>query len=585
MSYNIIGISAFFHDSACCLLQDGRLTAAAEEERFTRIKADPSIPKYAFRYCLQQAKLRINDIDCVAYYEDPQKKLDRQLWCERFGQKVDVLTRSKPRIVENTIREMLGYDGPVFYTDHHMSHAASSFFYSGFDEAAILTADGVGEWATTTYGSATRNKLELFEEVRFPDSLGLLYSTITSYLGFGVNDGEYKVMGLAPYGQPRYVDKIRALVIDADGGQFNLDMRFFEFVAGRRMYSGELIDLLGNPARREDDDILTFHTDIARSMQVVLEEILIKKCHYLHQRTHLDNLCMAGGVALNCVANGKILREGPFTKMFVQPAANDAGGAIGAAAIAHLQLTGEAPFPGRMTHAYLGPSFSSETIYKLIRATGLKFTDLRNNRERLLYETAERIREGKVIGWFQGRMEFGPRSLGARSILADPRGPDMRNRINKMVKKREGFRPFAPAVLDYKAKDHFDIDHDSPFMLETCRVISPLALPAITHIDGSARVQTVAQLTNPSFYGLLEAFDKLTGCPILLNTSFNVKGEPIVCTPEDALRCFITADIDSLVIGDYIIDRKDNNLDVLRYVLIRDYPAKDGIVHNVYTFL
>jgi carbamoyltransferase len=582
---NIIGISAFFHDSACCLLQDGKITAAVEEERFSRIKADPALPRLAVKYCLDTAGISIGDIDCIAYYENPEKKLARQLWSGVLGTSPDILKTIKPNMVEREIRNTFGYDGPIKFADHHMSHAASSFFFSGFEESAILTVDGVGEWATTTYGIGNNNQIDILEEVAFPDSLGLLYSTITSYLGFGVNDGEYKVMGLAPYGKPLYLDKMRLLIEMKEKGQFRLNMCYFGFLAGNKMYTEELCELFGRPPRDDDAELETFHADIAKSLQVLLEEILIEKSYYLHELTGSDNLCMAGGVALNCVANGQVLRKGPFKKLFVQPAANDAGGAIGAAAAAHMEMTNTRPAYERLSSPYLGPSYSSKQIHKLLQSTSLEYLDCTGDTERLLAITAQHISEGKVIGWFQGKMEFGPRSLGARSIIADPRNETMRDRINSMVKKREGFRPFAPAVLDHKAAEHFDLDHDSPFMLETCQVISSLPLPAITHVDNSARVQTVHREMNPLFFDLITAFDKLTGCPIVLNTSFNIKGEPIVCSPEDAVKCFITTDIDLLVIGDFIIQRDQNNLMNL-FILLSKEPAKaSGIGHDVYTFV
>ena len=582
---NIIGISAFFHDSACCLLQDGKITAAVEEERFSRIKADPALPRLAIKHCLDNAGLSISDIDCIAYYENPEKKLARQLWSGVLGSSADVLKKVAPQLVEREIRSILGFEGLIKMVDHHMSHAASSFFFSGFEESAIFTVDGVGEWATTTYGLGSGNKINIFEEVAFPDSLGLLYSTITSYLGFGVNDGEYKVMGLAPYGKPLYLDKMRALIEMKEQGQYRLNMEYFGFLTGNKMYTEKLFSLFGRPPREEDAELEVFHTDIAKSLQVLLEEILIEKANYLHGQTGADNLCMAGGVALNCVANGQLLRKGPFKKLFVQPAANDAGGSIGAAAAAHIELTNTRPAYERLSSPYLGPSYSNKEIHKFLQSTSLEYLNCTGDTEKLLAVTAQRISEGKVVGWFQGRMEFGPRSLGARSIIADPRNATMRDRINSMVKKREGFRPFAPAVLDYKASEHFDMDHDSPFMLETCDVISPLSLPAITHVDNSARVQTVHREMNPIFFDLITAFDKLTGCPIVLNTSFNIKGEPIVCSPEDAIRCFITTDIDLLVIGDFIIEREKNNFIFLPLLLSREHVKGSGIGHDVYTFV
>ncbi len=581
---NVIGVSALYHNSACCLIQDGVLVAAVEEERFTRIKADPDMPQEALRYCLEAGGISIHDVDAMAYYEDPAKKLDRQLW-SGVGRTMpnwqSYLDVNRP---EEVMRILLGYEGPIMFFDHHLSHAASSYYFSGFEEAALLTVDGVGEWATTTYGSGQGKTLSLFEEVHFPDSLGLLYSTITSYLGFGVNDGEYKVMGLAPYGKPRYTDKLWQLIKMGPGGQYQLNMEYFDFLEGNRMYSDALIDLLQLPVRPADAEMTQVHADLAVSLQVVLESVLLSKATYLHGRTGSSNLCMAGGVALNCVANGNILRKGPFKKMFVQPAANDAGGALGAAALAQVALTGEAPVREPLRHVYLGPRFGRSEIDRMLQSTSIVYENYRNNTDQLMAETARRLADGKVIGWFSGHMEFGPRSLGGRSILADPRSPQMRDLINAMVKKREGFRPFAPAVLESEAHHHFDLDHPSPFMLETCQVISPLDLPAITHVDGSARVQTVTADTNPRFAALLEAFNALTGCPILLNTSFNVKGEPIVCTPEDALKCFIANDIDCLVMEDYLIDRDENSLDILKWLLSTEQHLST-VSQNVYTFI
>jgi carbamoyltransferase len=585
MSLNIIGISAFFHDSACCLLQDGVLKAAVEEERFSRIKADPALPALSLNYCLEQAGITITDIDCIAYYENPQKKLERQLWSGVMGNEPGLFRKLRPHYVEEQIRRVMGYEGQIRFYEHHQSHAASAFFFSGFAESALLTVDGVGEWATTTYGYGRGKDIKLFEEVQFPDSLGLLYSTITSYLGFGVNDGEYKVMGLAPYGQPLYTAQLWTMLEDGPGGQYRLNMSYFDFLTSQRMYSSLLEELFGRPARGEDEPMEQFHQDLARSLQVVLEGMLLKKAIYLHDKTGSENLCMAGGVALNCVANGQVLRKGPFKQLFVQPAANDAGTCMGAAALAHVELSGEAPVRQRIRHVYLGPCYPAKDIDRLLKSTSLHYKDHRGDPLSLVAATAERLARGKVIGWFQGRMEFGPRSLGARSILADPRNPTMRDRINAMVKKREGFRPFAPAVLAHRCREHFDLDHDSPFMLETCEVVSPLDLPAITHVDNSARVQTVEEGTSEKFFALLMAFERLTGCPILLNTSFNIKGEPIVCTPEDALRCFITTDIDCLVLEDLIIDRDDNELELLQFILMNDEVKPSGITHDVYTFV
>lgn len=556
---NILGLSAFFHESACCLLQDGRLVAAAEEERFSRVKHDPRLPVSAFRWCLKQGGLGIVDLDAVAYYESPAEKLSRQL---EAGVPEGALPDGPDGLdagrVEREIREGLGWEGPLLTFRHHLSHAASAFFFSGFPAAAVLTVDGVGEWDTTTYARVAGTAVEIFEAVRFPHSLGLLYSTLTSYLGFAVNDGEYKVMGLAPYGEPRYLKEMRRLVASGPGGQVRLDLRYFDFVRGRRMFSESLIGLLGRPPRPRDGEITRFHQDVARSLQAVLEEILLEKARWLHGQTGMPDLCMAGGVALNCVANGRILREGPFRRLFVQPAAGDSGGCLGAAALAHVQLTGKhGERPGaRLEHVHLGPEWTSGEIAGLLAVTGLPFLDFRGREADLLEAVVDRLAAGQVVGWLHGRLEFGPRALGARSLLADPRDPGMRGRLNRLVKKREAFRPFAPSVLAGHAGEHFDLDHPSPFMLETCRVTSALDLPAITHVDGSARPQTADPAVSPRFAALLEAFRRRTGCPVLVNTSFNVRGEPIVASPVDALFCFGTAGIDALVLEDFLLDRE-----------------------------
>jgi carbamoyltransferase len=553
---NVVGISAFFHESACCLLRDGRLVAAAEEERFSRVKHDPRLPVSAFRWCLRQGGIGITEVDCVAYYESPVKKLARQLSAGVPAGAADDLAWLDPGRPERAIREGLGYEGPVLTCDHHLSHAASAFFFSGFPAAAVLTVDGVGEWATTTYGRAEGSTIEPFEEVEFPHSLGLLYSTLTAYLGFEVNDGEYKVMGLAPYGEPRYLAAMRQLVAPGPAGQYRLDLEYFDFVRGRRMYSEALPRLFGEPPRRPGDEITPFHQDVARSLQAVLEEILLEKASYLHQRTGLPDLCMAGGVALNVVANGRILREGPFERLFVQPAAGDSGACLGAAAHAWVELTGRRPETGPLRHVFLGPRWSADEVAGLIAATGIAALDFRGRESALLEAVVNRLAGGQVVGWFHGAMELGPRALGGRSLLADPRDPAMRDRLNRLVKKREAFRPFAPSVLASHAAEHFDLDHPSPFMLETCRVISPLSLPAVTHVDGSARPQTVDSAAAPRYATLLEAFRRRTGCPILVNTSFNVGGEPIVCSPVDALFCMGVSGIDCLALEDFLIDRE-----------------------------
>lgn len=586
---NIIGISAFYHDSACCLLQNGELKAAVQEERFTRIKHDASMPYKAIKFCLDEARLSLDDIDCIAFYENPEKKLSRQLWNGVQNVSRELFNHLSPKRFEKEVRDVLGYSGMIKYFDHHYSHAASSFFFSGFEKAAILTVDGVGEWATTTYGIGAHNKISILEEVHFPDSIGLLYSTITSYLGFRVNDGEYKVMGLAPYGSPKYSKEIRTLIRLKERGQFELNMEYFDFQNPKSMFTEKLPFLLGQPKREPESGLTQFHKDIARSLQLVLHEVLLEKVNYLFELTQLKNICLAGGVALNCVANSYILKNGPFTSMFIQPASNDSGGALGAAAAAHTEMTGSTLENVPLKEVYLGPEYSNHRIKRLMDASGLEVVDFSTNPENLFRTTALLLAKGQVIGWFQGRMEFGPRALGNRSILADPRIPDMRDRINAMVKKREGFRPFAPVVLWSQSEHHFDLDHPSPFMLETCNVISSLDLPAITHVDNSARVQTVDPDTNPKFAALLNEFCKITSCPILLNTSFNVRGEPIVCSPEDALKCFIKTDIDCLVMNNYLIKREKNSLKIKAFILDSLDALMDenlsGIQHEVYTFM
>jgi len=568
-------------------MQDGRLTAASQEERFTRLKNDKAFPASALRACLDQTGLTIADIDCVAFYEDTTQKLGRQIWMGMLpdlpqARRAAISERVLRAHPETEIRQIAGFDGPIEIIDHHLSHAASAYFFSGFADAAILTVDGVGEWPTTTYSAASGSEIKRFEQVDFPDSLGLFYSTITGYLGFEVNEGEYKVMGLAPYGQPNYVKQIRELIEEQPGGQYRLKSKYFSFLYEDRMFSDELCVLLGAPPRRPESGILQFHMDVARSVQVVLEEILLAKVRHLHDRVPSENLCMAGGVALNVVANGRCLREGPFKRLFVQPAAGDAGGCFGAAAIAHVRQTGERPAAERMTHAYLGPANTGDEAWEILTASGVPFRDYRNDINGLLTDVVGRLVDGQVIGWFSGPMEFGPRALGSRSILADPRRPDMQDRINALVKQRETFRPFAPAVLESLAHEHFALDHPSPFMLETCQVISPIPLPAITHVDGSARVQTVTSNTHPRFAALLEHFYGRTGCPILLNTSFNLRGEPMVCSVMDAISTFGRSEMNALVIEDLVIDRSNIPASWRQFSRAARPSAQDHVVYTMF---
>lgn len=580
---NLVGISAFYHESACALLVDGELRAAAAEERFSRRKHDPRLPIKAFRSCLAEASLSLDRLDAIAYYEMPMWKTSRQLAARHEHGDTDSLGLGAidPGAPARAIREQLGFDGPLLCFPHHLCHAASSFFFSGFDDAAVLIADAVGEWTTTSLGYAHGDSIELFREIAFPHSLGLFYSAMTNYLGFRVNGGEYKVMGLAAYGEPRFAAALRDVVSVSDDGDLHLDLRCFDFTSSRRMFTSVLCDLFGAPPRTAESAVEPFHTDVAKSVQVVLEEALLTLAGCAARRTGSENLCMAGGVALNSVANARLLRDGPFRHLFVQPAAGDAGGSLGAAALAHRQLTGHGVPKRRLEHVYLGPSHDNDSIARLLDATGVAHTDFRGDEDGLLATVAEKLAAGRVIGWFQGRMEFGPRALGARSILADPRRAAMRDTVNARVKRRESFRPFAPSVLDAHRERYFQLDHASPFMLETCAVRLPDALPAITHIDGSARPQTVDPRHSPRYAALLEAFERRTGCSVLLNTSFNVRGEPIVESPVDALRCLAVADLDDLVIGDFIVPR-----DAVPAHWRRQQPRpRRAIPSDVYTFL
>lgn len=581
---NIIGISAHYHDAACCLIKDGVLVQSIEEERLTRIKHDKRIPQQAFAYCLKNNKVSIDQVDCIAYYESPPLKLNRQLWSLLNSDKpfslVDYL-RIDPQQVEHDIRETLGFDGPILYYNHHLSHMASSYYFSGFEQSAILTVDGVGEWATTSFGKAD-DDITFLHQFNYPHSIGLLYSTITAYLGFEVNEGEYKLMGLAPYGKPSYLKELAQLVHFDNQGRFELNLAYFDFVNTEKMYSPLLIRLLGQEARKPEANLTDFHLDVAKSMQVLFEDIMLAQVQYLHELYPHSNLCLAGGAALNCVANHKIKQQGKFQHIFIQPAAGDSGAALGAAALAYKELTGQRLQQQRLSHVFLGPSYAKDEIGTILEQSGLKAKTSTTNT--MLEATAERLLAGKIIGWFQGALEFGPRALGNRSILADPRQSGMRDRINAVVKKRESFRPFAPAILWEKTAEHFDMPHESPFMLETCYVTSDLALPAITHIDQSARVQTVTKAVNSVFYTLIEKFYQKTQCPILLNTSFNLRGEPIVCSPIDALLCFIRSELDCLVLGDFLIDREDLPQEWLIW-LHKTSVQTSHLNHEIYSFL
>jgi carbamoyltransferase len=561
---NILGISAFYHDSAAALLRDGQLVGAAHEERFTRKRHDPDLPVQATRYCLEAGGLSIDDLDYVVFYDKPFVKLERILltYLATFPRSLPSFTKSIPiwlkekLWIPRVIGDQLGYGGEVLFTEHHQSHAASAFLPSPYDEAAILTCDGVGEWATTTLGVGRDNQIELLREIRFPHSLGLLYSAFTYYLGFKVNSAEYKVMGAAPYGEPRYAQKIYDELLDLrEDGSFRLNMKYFAYDYGLTMTNDRFAKLFGQPVRSMEGPMEQFHWDMAASVQKVTEEIVLRMVRHLHERTGMKNLVMAGGVALNCVANGRIVREGPFENLWVQPAAGDAGGALGAALYAHHCIF-EKPRALRMDHSFWGPEFSDQAIAQYLDKRGAVYRT--HSREDMIRETARVLNdEQAVVGWFQGRMEWGPRSLGSRSILADPRNEENWKRVNLKIKFRESFRPFAPACLAEKASEWFDIDRESPYMLLVCQVREGKGIPAVTHVDGSARLQTVTRNAHAEFYDLLSEFDRQTGCPVLINTSFNVRGEPIVCSPDDAYKCFMRTNMDVLVLGGHILRKQD----------------------------
>jgi carbamoyltransferase len=560
-SVNILGISAFYHDAAACLLRDGEIVAAASEERFTRKKHDADFPINAIQYCLDEGKVRADDLAYVGFYEKPFIKFKRILYthlaCYPFSfgpflKAIPSWMREK-LVIPSVIRQKIGYEGDVLMIEHHLSHAASSYLVSPFKEAAILTVDGVGEWSTATYGRGIGNDITLFKEIRFPHSLGLLYSAFTYYLGFKVNSAEYKVMGLAPYGQPRYYDAVRELIDVRADGSFHLDMSYFNYLSGLTMTNGKFDQLLGGPVRKPDDPLEQRHKDIAASVQRVTEEVMLQMARHIGRETKSENLCLAGGVALNCVANGRILREGPFRHIFIQPAAGDAGGSIGVASyIHHTLLKHDRHFV--MRHAFTGPGYSEDEIRDFLSANQIPFVELR--REDLLRRVAQLIADQQVIGWFQGRMEFGPRALGGRSILADARNPENKDRVNVKIKFRESFRPFAPAVLADRCAEYFELEEPSPYMLLVAQVrADKRVIPSVTHVDGSARIQTVDRESDPLFYDLIAEFDRLTGVPVIINTSFNVRGEPIVRTPADAYRCFVLTGMDYLVLGNCLIDK------------------------------
>jgi carbamoyltransferase len=591
---NILGLSAFYHDSAAALIRDGGIVAAAQEERFTRRKHDDRFPGRAVEYCLREGGIDIAQLDAVVFYEKPLLKFERLLEtaiaCAPFGFRsflaaMPVWLQKKlhlPREIDNGLRATAGapYTGPILFTTHHESHAASAFYPSPFERAAILTLDGVGEWTTASWGVGAGSAIELREEMRFPHSPGLLYSAFTYFCGFRVNSGEYKLMGLAPYGEPRYADLIREkLVRMADDGSFWLDQRYFRYANGFTMTSPAFDALFGGPPRKPETPLTQREMDLAASVQLVTEEIVLRMARHVHARTGERNLCLAGGVALNCVANGRLLREGPFERLWIQPAAGDSGGALGAALAYwhnHLGKPRAAAMPDAQQGSYLGPAYRDDEIRAALDAAGAVYETLGEGE--LCEAIAGELAAGRIVGHFDGRAEFGPRALGNRSILGDPRDSSMQRRMNVAIKFRESFRPFAPAVLDSRRGEWFDLDAESPYML----LVAPVAqrhlrahagetraasgidklkvlrssVPAITHVDDSARVQTVDAERSPRFHAILSAFERRTGCPVLVNTSFNIRGEPIVHDPGDAYRCFMFTDMDMLVVGRCLL-RKD----------------------------
>ncbi len=561
----VLGISCFYHDSAAALLKDGVVIAAGQEERFSRKKHDSGFPHLAIQYVLHEAGITPERLDAVGFYDKPLLKFERMLstYVATFPRSFGSFRKAMPLWLHEKLwvpaiirKELKPYSGPILFAEHHMSHAASCFLPSPFEEAAILTVDGVGEWATASFGVGRGSDITLFKEIRFPHSLGLLYSAFTYYLGFKVNSAEYKVMGLAPYGKPVHFDRIMKEMVQLNqDGSFKLDMKYFSYDYGLRMTNGAFDDFFGGPPRKPEAWMNAREFDIAASVQKVCEEIVLRMARHLHQETGLTKLCMAGGVALNCVANGRVIRETPMKQLWVQPAAGDAGGAVGVAHYIYNTLH-KRPRAAAWTHAYLGPQFSDAEIARFLDEAEAKYRTLAD--AELVKQTARLLSENNVVGWFQGRMEFGPRALGARSILADPRDPKMRDTLNMKIKFREGFRPFAPSVLMDKASEWFEIDCDSPYMLLVAQVREGRrTIPSVTHVDNSARLQTVTRAEAPLYYDLIREFERITGVPILINTSFNVRGEPIVCTPRDAYLCFMRTNMDELVLGHHLLDKKE----------------------------
>jgi len=586
----ILGISAYYHDSAAALVHRGRIVAAAQEERFTRKKGDAEFPHRAVEYCLGVEGLQVEDLQHVGFYDKPLLKFERILETYlgiaprgfKSFLKAGPLWMKDKLYMDRMLKEELGWDGPVLYSEHHESHAASAFLPSPFEEAAVVTMDGVGEWATASIGLGRGNEIEILRELHWPDSLGLLYSAFTYYTGFKVNSGEYKVMGLAPYGEPKYVRAILDHLVDLkEDGSFKMNQEYFNYLSGLTMTNGAFDRIFGGPPRKPESLLTQREMDLARSVQEVCEEVMLRMVRTAHGETGSQNLCMAGGVALNCVGNGRILREGPFRNVWIQPAAGDAGGALGVAQLIwHRHCEGDRTVvPGRdsMLGSYLGPEFTPDDVESRLQQLGAVYRRVDDPVE-LTREVARLLAEENIVGWFQGRMEFGPRALGGRSILGDPRSPRMQAQMNLKIKFRESFRPFAPSVLRERVSDYFELDADSPYMLLVAPVreerriptseeedalwgieklnVPRSDIPAVTHVDYSARVQTVTEEQSPLYHRLLHSFEELTGCAVLVNTSFNVRGEPIVCTPEDAYRCFMRTHIDYLVTGPIIMDKR-----------------------------
>ncbi len=560
----ILGISCFYHDSAAVLLKDGEIVFASQEERFTRKKHDEGIPVKAVQQALDFAGITMADVSAVGFYEKPLLKFfDRilqsyfKVWPRGLRSYHHAMKEwmTKKLWTAHLFKKELGYEGQIFYSTHHESHAASAFYASGFEDATIVTADGVGEWATSAIGTAKGTNLEMKKEIHFPHSLGLLYSAITYYIGFKVNSAEYKVMGLAPYGEPKYVDQMRELIDIKDDGSFALNMKYFTYEYTLRMTGKALEKLLGEPRRKPESELTQFHKDVARSVQVIVEEAMLKMVTHAKREYPSENLCLAGGVALNCVANGKILRTGLFKNIYIQPASGDAGGALGVAyLIWHREYKGQKSSP--MKHAYYGTEYSDAKIESALKENNLPYERLDDD---VLFDSVAKLMEGEgVIGWFQGRMEYGPRALGNRSIIADARNKENWKKVNLKIKFREDFRPFAPTVLEERNSDYFDLDRPSPYMLLVADVheAKRAEIPAVTHVDGSARIQTISAEQNPKYHRLIKKFEENTGCGVIINTSFNVRGEPIVESPKDAINCFLHTQMDYLVLGNYLV-RKD----------------------------